>query len=372
MAGLRILFSGMIAGDPRQGGATWAVLQYVFGLDHLGHDVFFVEPVERLTTASTDYFARVVEQFGLRERASLIRRGQRETAGASYDALLGAARRADLVLNVSGMLDGEVFEAVPGARVFLDLDPAFNQLWHAAEGFDMGFDRHDRFVTVGLALGDDECPVPTCGREWVRTPQPVVLDRWPMRPPAPDGPVTTVGNFRGYGSVEWDGRLYGQKAHSLRSLFELPERIPDPIVLAMRVHPDEREDLAALRRHGWQLVDPQHVAGTPGDYAEFIGASKAEIGIAKSGYVHSRCGWFSDRSVCYLASGRPVVAQDTGYARYLPVGEGLLSFSGVDDAAAALEEVRRRHARHARAARAIAEDVFDSDRVLGDLLDRLA
>ena len=372
MPGLTVLFSGMVAGDPRQGGATWAVLQYVLGLRRLGHDVFLVEPVDELTRASTAYFDEVVAAFGLRERASLLVPGDGETWGAEYDALLGTARRADLVLNVSGMLDGEVFEAVPGARVFLDLDPAFNQLWHAAEGVDMGFDRHDRFVTVGLALGDDECPVPTCGRDWVRTPQPVVLDRWPVRPPAPEGPVTTVGNFRGYGSVEWAGRLYGQKVHSLRSLFELPERVPDPVLLAMSVDPDERDDLASLRRHGGRLVDPQDAAGTPGDYAGFIGRSKAEIGIAKSGYVHSRCGWFSDRSVCYLASGRPVVAQETGYSRYLPVGEGLLSFSGVDDAAAALDEVGRDHARHARAARAIAEDVFDSDRVLGDLLDRLA
>jgi hypothetical protein len=303
---MTIVFAGMVAAQPHQGGATWAVLQYVLGLRRLGHRVTLVEPVRALTEATVTYFSEVTRRFGLENAAALLVKGSGQTAGVPYADLLAAARHADIVLNVSGMLDGEVFDAVPGARVFLDLDPAFNQIWHAAAGVDMGLDRHDRFVTVGLALGDEQCPVPTCGREWVRTPQPIVLERWPARPPAPEGPVTTVGNFRGYGSLEWDGRLYGQKAHSLRTLFELPERIADPVLLAISVHPDERDDLSALRRHGWRLVDPQAVAGRPDDYAEFIGASKAEIGIAKSGYVHSRCGWFSDRSVCYLASGSAI------------------------------------------------------------------
>ena len=362
----------MVAGEPHQGGATWAVLQYVLGLRQLGHRVTVVEPIEVLTDGSTAYFSDVTRRFGLENEAGLLVEGSRQTVGLAYEDLLASARDADVLLNISGMLDGDLFDAVRGARVFVDLDPAFNQLWHAAEGVDMGFDRHDRFVTVGLALGDDECPVPTCGREWVRTPQPVVLDHWPLRRPAPAGPVTTVANLRGYGSVEWHGTLYGQKVHSLRSLYALPGRVADPLVLAMDVHPDERQDLAALRRHGWRLRDPHVAAGTPDAYAAFIADSKAEIGIAKSGYVHSRCGWFSDRSACYLATGRPVVAQETGYSRYLPVGQGLLPFTGVDDAAAALEEVGRDHARHGRAARQIAEEVFDSDRVLRDLLERLA
>ena len=371
-SGLTVLVSGMVAGDPHQGGATWAVLQYVLGLRRLGHDVLLVEPVDAITDETRAYFQDVVERFGLHDRATLLSRGMRETVGATYESSLDTARSADVLLNVSGMLDGPLFDAVPGRRVFLDLDPAFNQLWHESEGVDMGFDRHDRFATVGLALGDPGCPVPMCGREWIRTPQPVVLEHWPAVPPAPAAPVTTVANLRGYGSVEWDGQLYGQKIHSLRALYGLPERIADPVVLAMAVHEDERDDLTALRRHGWQLADPRKVAGSPADYARFIGSSKAELGIAKSGYVLSRCGWFSDRSVCYLASGRPVVAQDTGFSRYLPTGEGLLTFDDVDEAAAALEAVRRDHGRHAAAARAIAEDVFDSDRVLSDLLDGLA
>ena len=369
--GLNVVVSGMVAGDPGQGGATWAVLQYVVGLQRLGHRVTLVEPVERATPETVAYFERVAGAFGLGDRAALVVGDTRETAGAPYGELLELARDADVLLNVSGMLDGELFDAVTGRRVFLDLDPAFNQLWHA-DGIDMGFDRHDRFATVGLALGRPECPVPTCGHDWIGTLPPVVLDRWPAEPPLAGGPVTTVANLRGYGSVEWDGELYGQKVHSLRELYGLPESIADRIVLAMDVHPDEVSDLVALRRHGWELADPREVAGTPEEYAAFIRSSKAELGVAKSGYVRSRCGWFSDRSACYLASGRPVVAQETGFSRHLPTGEGLLAFADAGQAAAALDAVAGDLPRHARAARRVAEEHLDSDRVLASLLERLA
>ena len=278
---MTILFSGMVAGDPGQGGASWSILQYVLGLRRLGHDVLLVEPVRELSAASVAYFRDLVRQFRLEGRAALVT-PSRETVGIPYAELVAAASGCDLLVNVSGMLDGELAELAP-RRAFLDLDPAFNQLWHAAEGIDMGFDRHDRFVTVGLALGTRECPVPTCGRAWIATVQPVVLERWPATPAPAGAPVTTVGNFRGYGSVEWDGRLYGQKAHSLRALFELPRHVSDRLLLALNIHEDERDDLAALHRFGWELADPGAVAGTPAAYAAFLRASKAELGIAKSG-----------------------------------------------------------------------------------------
>jgi hypothetical protein len=361
----------MVAGDPHQGGATWAVLQYVLGLRGLGHDVVLVEPVDELTDETRVYFDAVVRAFGLEDRAALVVGGTEETAGLGRAQLRSLAREADLLLNVSGMLDDEELIGPIARRAFLDLDPAFNQLWHEMDGIDMGFDRHDRFVTVGLCLGDNDCPVPTGGRAWVRTPQPVALEHWPADPGG-GGDVTTIANFRGYGSVEHDGELYGQKAHSLRELVSLPERTPERLVLALAIHPDERRDLDALHRHGWHLADPGQVAGTPNAYARFIRASKAELGIAKSGYVRSRCGWFSDRSACYLATGRPVVAQDTGFGRYLPTGAGLLSFRDPEGAANALAEVAGDLPAHRRAARALAEDVFDARRVLPALLERLA
>lgn len=360
---MRIVVSGMAAGIPGQGGATWAVLQYVLGLRRLGHDVVLVEPVDALDR-SARYFERLVKSFDL--DAALVERGTGRT--------LGPARRrlrepADLLLNVSGLLSDDDLLARARRRVFLDLDPAFTQLWHEAEGIDLGFERHDRFVTIGRAIGTAGCVVPTCGRTWVTTMPPVVLAYWSFAERLAYDAATTVGHWRSYGSIVHEGIRYGQRAHSLRPLLGLARRADFRFLLALGIHPDERADLAALARDGWSLADPGRVARSPGAYRAFVRGSWAELGIAKEGYVASRCGWFSDRSVCYLASGRPVVAQDTGFAAWLPTGEGLFSFSSEEEATAGLEEVRRDYARHRRAARTLAEEVFDSDRVLTRLLE---
>ncbi len=197
-----------------------------------------------------------------------------------------------------------------------------------------------------------------------------MLERWPVADRIETDAFTTVANFRAYGSIEQDGVRYGQKAHSLRALLGLPTRTDERFALALDIHPDE-PDLAALREHGWELLDPRRVAGSPDDYAAFVRGSKAEIGIAKEGYVVSRCGWFGDRSAAYLASGRPVVAQDTGFGERLPIGAGLFAFAGTDDVLAAIEAIRFDYGRHARAARAIAEEHLDSRLVLTRLLREL-
>jgi hypothetical protein len=157
----------------------------------------------------------------------------------------------------------------------------------------------------------------------------------------------------------------------LRQLIEIPSRSTARFVLALAIHPDERADLEKLAQYRWELVSPEVVAATPAAYRGFVRGSWAEPGVAKSGYVTSRCGWFSDRSACYLASGRPVVAQDTGFSAYLPTGQGLLAFRDTDDALAAVEALQSDYECHARAARTIAEESLDSDRVLSRLLDRL-
>ena len=376
---LTILFSGMIAGDPGHGGAAWAVLQYVLGFRRLGHDIILVEPVAEKAlrpegaaleeTAQAAYFREVVGAFDLARSAALLLEGTRRTVGLTYDDLAAAARRADVIFNVSGMLrDAAVLEPIP-RRVYLDLDPAFIQLWHAVEGIDMRFAAHNAFVTVGMNVGRGGSAVPTCGVNWSHTLQPVVLEHWPVAGRVERDAFTTIGNWRGYGSVQHEGIHYGQKAHSLRRLIDLPTRTDEKFLLAMNIHPDETQDLAALARNGWQLVDPATVAATPAQYANFIRGSRGEFGVAKSGYVASRCGWFSDRSACYLASGRPVVAQETGWSRWLPAGEGLFAFAEAEEALAALSEIGRDYARHCRAARAIAERHFDSDVVLTRLLE---
>ena len=365
---LRIVFAGMVAGDPYHGGATWAVLQYVLGLRRLGHEVLLVEPVRSLGDATLSYFREVVSRFGLEQNAALLETGTRETAGLAYSQLEDAARGADVLLNVGGMLrDERLLSPVP-VRVYVDLDPAFNQLWHE-DGIDVGLDGHTHFVTVGLAVGRPGCAVPTCGRDWITTLQPVLLDEWRVAETTEYDGVTTVANWRGYGSIGRDGVLYGQKAHSVREFFDLPACSPVPVFAALAIHEDEERDLAALRAKGWRLLDPRQVAGSPERYRRFVGSSWAELGIAKSGYVLSRSGWFSDRSACYLASGRPVLAHDTGFGAFLPTGEGLLPFRTTEEAVAAIESIRSDYTRHSRAARELAEESFDSDTVLRSLLE---
>ncbi len=235
----------------------------------------------------------------------------------------------------------------------------------------MRFDGHTHFVTIGLAVGQLDCLVPTCGLSWITTPQPVVLAAWPVADRITHDALTTVGHWRSYGSLEHDGMLYGQKAHSLRRFITLPTVTEEKFLLALAIHPDERQDLAAIAQNGWQLLDPANVAGTPAKYQQFIQGSKAEFGLAKSGYVASRCGWFSDRSLCYLASGRPVSAQETGFSSFVPTGEGLFAFESAEDVLAGIEELKADYARHARAARAIAQEFFNSDAILSRLIDRL-
>ena len=373
----RIVVSGMIAAVPGHGGATWAVLQYVLGLARLGHEVYFVEALDAAALApagasleestNSRYCRGVMQEHRLGSSWALIRRGSTETAGLSYAQLAGLAAGTSVLLDISGTLgDGDLFSRVP-IRVYLDVDPAFTQVWEA-QGVDMRTASHTHFVTVGQAIGSADCTVPTGSRNWIPTWQPVVLDEWPVGGRIERDAFTTVANWRGYGSAEHDGVHYGQKAHSLRPLMSLPTRTTERFQLALAIDEAEVADLAALRANDWHLLDPAVVAGSPSAYRGFVQGSKAELGIAKSGYVISRSGWFSDRSVCYLASGRPVLAQDTGFSDYLPTGAGLLAFLDQDDVLAGVQRINADYARHSAAARALAEEHFDSTRVLTRLL----
>lgn len=375
-----IVVSGMIAAVPHQGGATWAVLQYVLGLARLGHEVYFVEALESAAlrpagaplakSVNARYCQQVLQEHGLERLWSLVLRGSRETAGLSYQDLARLEARTSVLLDLSGTLAGTgLFSQVP-VRVYLDVDPAFTQLWDA-QGIDMRLGGHTHFVTVGQCIGSPDCPVPTGGRSWIPTWQPVVLDQWLRSRRITRDAFTTVANWRGYGSVEHDGVHYGQKAHSLRTFMTLPTRSQERFQLALAIDAGETADLAALRANGWDLLDPADVAGSPSAYRDFVQGSKAELGIAKTGYVASRSGWFSDRSACYLASGRPVLAQDTGFSHHLPTGTGLLSFDSLDDVLTGLADIDRDYERHCAAARALAEEHFDADRVLTGLLQRV-
>jgi hypothetical protein len=343
------------------------VLQYLLGLRRLGHDVWFVEPVQELTAGCAAYFRSVADEFGLAGRAALLP-GQGRAVGVSYRRVRAAAASADLLLNISGVLrDPALVEAVRW-RTYIDLDPGFTQLWHI-QGNDVGLAGHDRYATIGRTIGANGSGVPTCAIDWIPAVQPVVLKWWPVAPPPRRMALTTIGNWRSYGSIDHRGVHYGQRAHSMRELVRLPNLTDVPLTPALSIDADERRDMSLLADNGWKLVDPAHVAATPSSYQRFIQSSWAELGVAKSGYVVSRSGWFSDRSACYLASGRPVLAQDTGFDVFLPTGIGLLTFRTTEDAAGRIEELAGAYPAHARAARELAEAYLDSDQVLASLLD---
>ncbi len=359
---MRVLLSGMLVRHPHQGGATWAAAQWVLGLRALGHEVVVVEQLDAPPTAEQAAYARTVEQ-------------QTGVAVVLFSGASGElARRTgpvELLVNLSGVLRDEALRSTAARRLYVDLDPGFTQVWHD-QGADVGLDGHDVHVTVGLAVGTPSCPVPTGGLAWRAVLPPVVLDRWTPAGPAAAGTATSVGHWRSYGPVEHDGLRYGQRAHSARRLLALPARSPLPLQLALGISPSETADRAALDRHGWCLLDPREVAGTPEDYRRFVRGSTAELGIAKSGYVDARTGWFSDRSACYLAAGRPVVAQETGWSSWLPAGAGLHAYDDVDGAAAALELVAADPVGQGRAAQELAREHLDARRVLGELLEAVA
>ena len=377
---LTVLCTGMVAADARHGGATWAVLQYLLGFRRLGHTVYFVEPIasskvrpQGVPLASSETardFRRIVDAYGLGDAAALLLDGTTETAGLPYAALRRVAQRADVLVNISGLLTDPALLGSIDRRLYLDLDPGFNQAWHLSEGIDRHFDAHTHFATVGLAVGRPDCRVPTCARTWVPTCPPVVLAEWPVARGRTGPAFTTVANWRSYGSVYCDDLFLGQKAHALRPLIDLPRQTRARFQLALSIHPSE-PDLAVLRSNGWTLVDPRRAAGTPARYQRFVSGSRAEFGLAKSGYIASRSGWFSDRSACYLAAGRPVLAQDTGFSPVLPTGEGLLTFRTAAEAVAGVEAIDAAYLRHREAARAIAERYLDSNRVLTRLLDHV-
>ena len=285
--------------------------------------------------------------------------------GAGEEPL--SASGDDLVLSVMGCLPA--CNGHTGMRVFLDIDPGYPQMWRELGLADM-FAGHDTLATVGGNIGRAGCRIPTCGLGWVTTAPPVSLTDWPA---VPGGRTfTTVAKWRNpYGTVTFDGRTYGSRVHEFRKFMELPRLVGAEFELALDIDGTEVSDLEALERNGWRLVDPVTVAGTPERYRDYIQGSGAEFCVAQNMYVATRSGWLSDRSVCYLASGKPVLAQDTGFSADYPVGEGLIAFSTLEEAAAGVAEISEHYEGHSHAARALAEEYFDAATVVGRLLTTL-
>ena len=367
----RILICGCIAQKAGQAGHTWQYLQYLLGFARLGYDVLLWDRLQG-TVGREDrriaYLQAVMEEFGLAGRWS-VALDDGTHAGLPRNAVLEHARTADLLLNVMGYCSEPELLDASRLRVFLDTDPGFGQMWKALELADV-FAGHDVHVTIGERIAAADCTIPECGIRWIVSPQPVVLDAWPALPP-PSGELrfTSVASWRGaYGPVHFDGRRYGLRVHQFRRFSDLPLLTDARFELALAIDPAEEAESAGLRDRGWALVDPASVAATPSGYRDYLQASSAELMVAKGMYVDSRSGWFSERSICYLASGRPVLAQDTGLGDLYPTGSGLVTFSSLDEAVAGVDAIRRDYDRHARAARQLAEECFGSEVVLKRLL----
>jgi hypothetical protein len=380
-----IVIAGSMAQKPGRGGHTWVFLQYLLGFRKLGWDVLFLDrlepemshddsgtrvPIEQ--SWNVRYFRDVMQCFGF-DRSYALFNGGESTIGLSRQQVLEQVGASVALINVMGFFnDGEILAAAP-RRVFLDIDPGFGQMWQAS-GLHDTFRGHDAYATIAENIGKPECTIPTCGLPWITTRPPVVLSEWPRVNGSHATPraITSIASWRGsYGPVVYQGTTYGLRVHEFRKFASLPRLTGGRFELALDIHPTEARDLELLRDNGWVLVEPRTAAADPARYRDYIRSSAAELMIAKGMYVQTRSGWFSDRSACYLASGRPVIAQDTGLDGVLPTGAGLLTFATLEEAADATRAMARDYAQHSQAARRVAAECFDSSVVLSALIRKL-
>lgn len=380
-----VIVSGALANKVGNGGAAWTRLSWALGFRALGFEVAFVEQIrpevcvdERGRPADFDvsmnraYFERVTSEFGLAGRATLICEGGGRSHGLTEAELADLARSADLLVNITGNLTLPGVKDRVRKRVYVDLDPGYTQFWQASGQADVRLAGHDFYYTVGANIGRPGCTIPVGGLDWRPVRQPVVLEYWPSVSTGDPDRFTTVASWRGaYGRVAYGGVTHGLKAHEFRKFVDLPGRVEPSLEIALDIHPADERDREVLERHGWRLVDPLAVASDPVAFRRYVQGSGAEFSVAQGIYVETRSGWFSDRTVRYLASGKPALVQDTGFGGSLSVGEGLLAFRTLEEAVAGVRSIGEDYPRHSRAARALAESVFDSNRVLGRLVEEI-
>jgi Glycosyl transferases group 1 len=364
-----VVVAGALAAKPGNGGEAWVRLSWVLGLRRLGLEAWLLEEVDpSVAAAGRPFFEQTVAAAGLGPRVLLLVTGEAE--GRSRAAEL--ADEATALVNISGNLRDTELLARFRRRAYVDLDPGFTQIWQAQGHLGDQLSRHDRHFTVGLNLGASDCEIPADGFEWIPLPPPVLLEEWAPPERREFDRFTTVATWRNaLGRPEHAGRAYTLKHHQLRRFADLPERSGLPFEIALEVHPDEAEEAERLRRLGWSVVEPGEVAADPRSFRDYVRGSGAELSVAQGIYAETRSGWISDRTAHYLAAGRPAVVQETGLPPAYRPEAGLLTFSDPDEATEAASQVVAEYGRHAAAARAFAEETFDSDRVLRRMLEAL-
>ena len=377
---LRIVVLGYVVRGPL-GGMVWSNLQYLRGLAALGHDVWFVEdsddypscydPVRGFTDTDPSYglaFATTVfARIGLGDRWAYHDAHGRGWLGPGAPHVLEACARADLLLDLCGINPIRPWLAGIPARALVDEDPAFTQVKHLTDPeARRRAAQHTAFFTFGANFGRADCRIPDDGLPWQPTRQPVVLDDVAVASPPARAAFTTVMQWESYPAREYGGRRYGMKSDAFAPYLDLPRASDAAFEIALGGPTAPR---ALLREHGWRLRDPLAVTRDPWTYERYIAGSRAEFSVAKHGYVTSRSGWFSERTVTYLAHGRPAVVQETGFSEWLPSGLGVLGFDDPDAAREAVADVQARYAAHARAARELVEAHFSAPVVLSSLLE---
>lgn len=384
---LRIVVGGFLGLIPT-GGVTWDYIQYPLGLLEMGHDVYYVEdtcqwPVfqteDSAGRADIEYVQRVMSALGLGERWAYRDEATKQCYGLSAAAVHEICATADVLVNLScSTVSREEYQRIP-VRVLIDTDPMFTQIQlathtaftSASSTLRQLVDAHTHHFTYGENIGAADCLIPDCGIRWLPTRQPICMNQWSVSP-LPDqrhAAYTTVMNWTAGRPLEYQGERWGQKSQEWHKIEHIAAVVPElKLAVAVSQTTGEPFPAAEAERLGWNILDPRVCASDWKTYQNFIQQSRGELSVAKQTYVKARTGWFSGRSACYLASGRPVITQDTGWSRHFPHGLGLLAFDDRESAIAALQCVEADPHGHATAAREIAETYFASDRVLSELL----
>jgi hypothetical protein len=380
---MRIVVLGYIVRGP-YGGLVWHHLQYVLGLKKLGHDVLFLEdsddypscssPSNAVLTTDPSYGLQFIEQtfnhFNLKNSWAYYDAHTNDWYGMSRQKVLTFCSTADVVMNLSAVNPFRDWWSKIPARILIDTDPVFTQIRHLTNKKDKeATQHHTDFFSFGENISNADCTIPDDGINWKPTRQPLFLSAWKFTEPNVNAKWTTVMQWDSYKKRTYNGVDYAMKSLSFIGFENLPRLMPDEkfeLAIGGATAPVER-----LQAMGWQVINSLIPTKTPCTYQHYIQQSKGEWSIAKHGYVISNSGWFSERSCSYLASGKPVVVQDTGFSAFLPTGNGLFSFTSVEEAVEALQAVEKNYKQHCKEARSIAEEYFDSKKILHSLLERL-
>lgn len=383
----KIVVMGFMAGIPIAG-VIWQHLHYIVGLQRLGHEVYYIEDSARypynprtfLTVPGYSYaaeiLARLAREFGFEGQWSFCARyfHPPQTVGLSRERIAELYREADAILNVCGSQEFNDDLLQSERIIYVESDPGLEQIQidrdDPATLEEMR--RHCALFTFGENVGTGLFPVPTHGFQWLPTRQPVVTDLWRSSgPPAPGALFTSIANWNtsGLKDIEWRGEKYlWSKSLEFLKFIEAPRQACETLELA--VEPREAGVPERFAENGWRLIVPDPISNDHFDYRAYIQASKGEFTVAKDQYVRLHTAWFSDRSACYLAAGRPVITQETGFTRLYGGNKGLLAFSTLEEIAEAVRAINADYAAHSRAALEIAQEYFEATKVLESLLER--